>query len=63
MLCPPQAQVLPTGGYFAIWMSLQRCTQVAVYGFHFEPGFGIKHHYFNSEKPLKVCMPLGRPEA
>lgn len=48
------AKVLPTGGYFAIWMALQRCAAVTVYGFHFEPGFHIHHHYFNSEKPLKV---------
>jgi len=46
-------RVLPTGGYFAIWMALHRCTQVSVYGFHFEPGFGIRHHYFNREQPLK----------
>eukprot|EP00873_Tetraselmis_striata_P021208 jgi/Tetstr1/441472/TSEL_003115.t1 len=46
-------RVLPTGGYFAIWMAMQRCAQVSVYGFHFEPGFGIRHHYFNGEKPLK----------
>mmetsp|Transcript_32706 Transcript_32706/g.92767 ORF Transcript_32706/g.92767 Transcript_32706/m.92767 type:complete len:292 (-) Transcript_32706:130-1005(-) len=55
--------VLPTGGYFAIWMALHRCANVSVYGFHFEPGFHINHHYFNSEKPLKGAKAIHDYEA
>ena len=44
---------LPTGGYFAIWFALCNCVKVDVYGFHFRPGYGVSHHYFNAEKPRK----------
>jgi hypothetical protein len=43
---------LPTGGYFGVWLALQQCAQVNVFGFHFRHGFGVDHHYFNAETPL-----------
>eukprot|EP00898_Chlorokybus_atmophyticus_P004439 jgi/Chlat1/4997/Chrsp32S04934 len=43
---------LPTGGFFAVFLALQRCASVRLYGFHFQPGFGIGHHYFNDEEPV-----------
>merc|ERR1711963_1361294 len=46
-------RTLPTGGFFGIWLALQRCVQVTVYGFHFRAGYGIRHHYFNKERPRK----------
>lgn len=42
---------LPTGGYFAIWLAIQKCVNINVYGFHFGQGFGVDHHYFNDELP------------
>ena len=46
-------RTLPTGGYFAVWFALTNCVHVELYGFHFRPGYGLGHHYFNSEKPKK----------
>jgi hypothetical protein len=46
-------RTLPTGGYFAVWFALTNCVHVDLYGFHFRPGYGLAHHYFNSEKPKK----------
>ena len=45
--------VLPTGGYFAALFAIQLCHKVNMYGFHWQPGHAIAHHYFNSEVPVE----------
>ncbi len=45
--------VLPTGGYFAVLFAIQLCRQVNMYGFHWQAGHAIPHHYFNNEVPVE----------
>ncbi|KAK9814164.1 hypothetical protein WJX72_001483 [[Myrmecia] bisecta] len=45
--------VLPTGGYFGIWLALQRCHKVHMYGFYSKADFGIAYHYFDDEVPTE----------
>eukprot|EP00899_Mesostigma_viride_P024105 jgi/Mesvir1/487/Mv11359-RA.1 len=53
MFVSKNIHTLPTGGFFAVMLALQKCARVDLYGFHFRKGWGITHHYFNVEKPLK----------
>jgi hypothetical protein len=34
--------------------ALQKCRTIRIYGFHWQQGHGVPHHYFNTEKPLAV---------
>ena len=45
--------VLPTGGYFAVLFAIQLCREVNMYGFHWQAGHAIPHHYFNNEVPVE----------
>ncbi|QDZ24594.1 hypothetical protein HOP50_14g71320 [Chloropicon primus] len=45
--------VLPTGGYFAVLFAIQLCREVNMYGFHWQAGHAIAHHYFNNEVPVE----------
>ena len=49
-----QIGVLPTGGFFGVHLALQRCVEVSLYGFHHREGYGVRYHYFNSERPRSV---------
>ena len=49
-----QIGVLPTGGFFGVHLALQRCAEVSLYGFHHREGYGVRYHYFNSERPRSV---------
>jgi len=44
---------LPTIGFLALLMALQRCRQVTVYGFHTDSTYGIPYHYYNNEMPKR----------
>eukprot|EP00192_Tetraselmis_astigmatica_P003025 CAMPEP_0117654466 /NCGR_PEP_ID=MMETSP0804-20121206/3759_1 /TAXON_ID=1074897 /ORGANISM="Tetraselmis astigmatica, Strain CCMP880" /LENGTH=584 /DNA_ID=CAMNT_0005460749 /DNA_START=418 /DNA_END=2172 /DNA_ORIENTATION=+ len=44
---------LPTIGFLAILMAMQRCMNVKVFGFHTSTSYGIPYHYYNNEVPRR----------
>ena len=54
-------RALPTNGYFALWLALQKCSTVTMYGFYHSAGFSFPYHYFNREVPRKGKEALSSP--
>ena len=47
-------RALPTNGYFALFLALQKCSKVTMYGFYSgNSNFKFPYHYFNREVPKK----------
>lgn len=55
-----QTKYLPTGGFFAVFFALLKCSEVHLYGFYSQSNAGteksamgaaLPHHYYDGEKP------------